>query len=467
MAKITFCGAAREVTGSMHVVEVDGKRIALDCGLFQGRRSESTEKNKHFKVPASQIDAVILSHAHIDHTGRLPMLVKQGFTGKIYSTPATRDLCAIMLADSAHIQEEDAKYINRKRQPDSPVEPLYDANDVIKTLKLFRTVAFNTKFTVTDRVRASFFETGHMLGSAGIELILNEPETRPHTLVFSGDLGRFHLPILRDPAPLPPCDTLICESTYGNKISPPADDLKSRLEEVISETQKRGGKVIIPAFSVGRTQSIVYYIHQLKHEGRITNMPVYVDSPLSVNATQVFQMHPDCYDVDARAFHAETGDILGAGTVNYTSSVEQSKSLDSRGDSIVIISSSGMCESGRILHHLKAAVESPKNTVLIVGFQAEHTLGRRIVDRAKTLRIYGEEYSLRANVVVLNGFSGHADKLELRKLTQPLAKRCKRAFLVHGEMDQMAALQATMQSDGFRSVELPVLGESEIVNPQT
>lgn len=463
MVKITFCGAAREVTGSMHVVEVDGKRIALDCGLFQGRRSEAASKNNHFKVPANFIDAVILSHAHIDHTGRLPLLVKQGFAGEVYATPATRDLCAIMLADSAHIQEEDAKYLNRKQQPDPPIEPLYFANDVIASLKLFRTVTFNTPFTVTDRVKARFFETGHMLGSAGIELTISEPDAKPHTLVFSGDLGRFNLPILRDPAPIPPCDTLICESTYGGKESPSTDDLKVRLEEVIRDTQSRGGKVIIPAFSVGRTQSIVYYIHQLKHEGRIPDVPIFVDSPLAVNATEVFQMHPDCYDVDARAFHAETGDILGAGTVNYVSSVDQSKALDARGDSIVIISSSGMCESGRILHHLKATVDSPKNTILIVGFQAEHTLGRRIVDRAPKLRIYGQEYRLRANVVVLNGFSGHADKHELRRLTQPLAKRCKRAFLVHGELDQMTAMQATMRGDGFKSVEMPVLGESEIV----
>jgi len=466
MAKITFCGAAREVTGSMHVVEVDGKRIALDCGLFQGKRSESTVKNKSFLMPAADIHAVVLSHAHIDHSGRLPMLVKQGFTGKIFSTAATRDLCAIMLADSAHIQEEDAKYLNRKSVANGgpPVEPLYSDQDAIATLRLFRTIAFNTKFHVTDRVVASFFETGHMLGSAGVALNFEEPGAKPHTLVFTGDLGRFHIPILRDPAPIPPCDTLICESTYGGKATPNNEDLKGQLKEVITDTQKRGGKVIIPAFSVGRTQSIVYYIHQLKHEGAISDIPVYVDSPLSVNATQVFQMHPDCYDVDARAFDAETGDMLGAGAVHYVSAVEQSKSLDTRRDSCVIISASGMCESGRILHHLKHAVESPKNTILIVGFQGQHTLGRRIVERASHLRIFRQLYALRAAVVVLNGFSGHADKKELRQMTLPLAGRCKQAFLVHGEDDQMTAMQATMRADGFKSVTMPENGASEIVN---
>lgn len=465
MAKITFCGAAQEVTGSMHVVEVAGKRIALDCGLFQGRRREAAEKNKRFLLPANSIDAVVLSHAHIDHTGRVPMLVKQGFAGKIYATAATRDLCAVMLADSAHIQEEDAKYLNRKSIANGgpPIEPLYEAHDVIDALRLYRTVAFYRKFHVTPHVTASFFETGHMLGSAGIELSIEEPGAKPHTLVFSGDLGRFDLPILRDPAPLPLCDTLICESTYGGKVSPRIEDLKGQLREVIVDTQKRGGKIIIPAFSVGRTQSIVYYIHQLKHEGAIDDIPVFVDSPLSVNATQVFQMHPDCYDVDARAFDNETGDMLGAGAVTYVSSVDQSKSLDSRGDSCVIISSSGMCESGRILHHLKHAVESPKNTILIVGFQGQHTLGRRIVERAKHVRIFGQEFPLRAAVVVLNGFSGHADKNELQRLTKPLAGRCKQAFLVHGEEDQMTAMQATMRGDGFKSVEMPRMGASEIV----
>ena len=460
MAKVSFHGAAREVTGSMHVVEADGKLIALDCGMFQGRRAESTEKNKRFDLPAKSLHAVVLSHAHIDHCGRLPLLVKQGFSGRIYATPATRDLCAIMLADSAHIQQEDANYLNKKRKKngEGPIEPLYDADDAVATLRLFQTASFNTPFWVAKNTQAKFFETGHMLGSAGIELTISEPGRPPLTLVFTGDLGRFNLPILRDPAPLPACDYLICESTYGGRATPTADDLKGQLEEVITRTFARNGKVIIPAFSVGRTQSIVYYIHQLKHEGKIKDLPVFVDSPLSVNATEVFRMHPECYDADARAFQAASGDMLGAGSVKYISAVEQSKALDRRRGSCVIISSSGMCETGRILHHLKNNVQSGKNTVLIVGYQGANTLGRRIVEREPHIKIFNQRLALKAEVVVLNGFSGHADKHELERMTTPLAGRCRRAFLVHGEMDQMEKLQATMRGKGFRSVEMPELG---------
>jgi len=465
MATLTFHGAAREVTGSMHLLEADGKRIALDCGLFQGRRAESAGKNQHFPVDPRSMHAVVLSHAHIDHTGRLPLLCRSGFEGSIHATPATRDLCAVMLADSAHIQEEDAEFLNRKlaRKGEPPISPLYSEADVRTAMEAFRTVSYNHWFWVSQCVRARYFEAGHMLGSAGIELEITEPGRPPVRLVFSGDLGRFGQPIIRDPAPLPACDFLICESTYGNRVTSPVADLPKQLETVIRETFARGGKVIVPAFSVGRTQTVVYAIHTLIAEGRLKTVPVFVDSPLSVNASEVFQMHPECFDADAKRLQARDGG-LGAGFVTYVHSVTESMALDRRKAPCVIISASGMCETGRILHHLKNHVASPKHTVLIVGFQAEHTLGRRIVEKQRKLRIFHKEVPLRAQVTVLNGFSSHADRDELRRMTRPLAAGCRRAFLVHGELDQMTPFAGAMRDMGFRGVEIPEPGQAFELN---
>jgi metallo-beta-lactamase family protein len=461
MTTLVFHGAAREVTGSMHVVEAGGRRVALDCGMFQGRRAEAAEKNVKFPFDPRELDAVILSHAHIDHSGRLPLLARQGYEGPVYSTPATRDLCAIMLADSAYIQEEDARYLNKKRlrRGEAPLEPLYNVDDAHSVLRLFHSVSFGRPFAVTDGVRGEFFETGHMLGAAGVLLTIRTGNGRPLRIVFTGDLGRFGMPILRDPSPLPHCDYLICESTYGGRATPGPRDLPGQLEKVLHETIERGGKVIVPAFSVGRTQTVVYTLHQLMHEERIPRIPVYIDSPLSVNATEIFRLHPECYNADARAFLRETGDILGNGCCTYVRSVEQSKSLNKKRKPCVIVSASGMCETGRILHHLKNNVQSAKNTVLIVGFQAANTLGRRIVEREPTLSILNQKLRLRAQVVVLNGFSAHADRDELRRMTQPLARDCRGAFLVHGEPDQMQQMSDSMRAVGFRSVETPEPGQ--------
>ncbi|MCK6485966.1 MAG: MBL fold metallo-hydrolase [Phycisphaerae bacterium] len=469
MMQITFHGAAREVTGSLHLIEVDSQRVALDCGLFQGRRRESDAKNRTFPFDAARLDAVILSHAHIDHSGRLPLLARQGFDGTVYSTAATRDLCAIMLADSAHIQEEDAKFLTKrlhKKRPgaEPPVDPLYESRDAADVLRLFHTVSLNRPFRVTSSLTAQFHEAGHMLGSAGVTLTYANGRQPPVTLVFSGDIGRFEMPILRNPAALPECDYLICESTYGGRKTQSNVDLKERLEAVIKETFERGGKVIIPAFSVGRTQTLVYFIHQLMEAGRLKDVPVYIDSPLSIDATEVFRLHPDCFDAEARRFNSRTGDMLGGGCCTYVRDVEDSKAINRRRRPCVVISASGMCENGRILHHLKNNVTSPKNTVLIVGFQGQHTLGRRIVEREKHLKILGEKLPLRAQVVVLNGFSAHADRDELRRLTQPLARRVKRAFLVHGEIDQMEKMTATMREDGFVDVSAPETGTTVPLN---
>ena len=463
MFEVTFHGAAREVTGSCHLLNVDGKHILLDCGLYQGKRSESEEKNRQFPIDPSKLHSVILSHAHIDHCGRLPLLVKRGFTGTTYATAATRDLCALLLADSAHIQFEDARYISRKRAKagEPPVEPLYDEDDVAATMRLFHAVPLDKPFWIIKRLKARYHEAGHMLGSASLELEFSPGDgKKPLHLVFTGDVGRFGLPILRDPAKLPECDYLICESTYGGRRHPPADDLPGEMAEVVSETVKRGGKVIIPAFSVGRTQVIVYTIHKLQVEGKIPKLPVFVDSPLSVNATEVFRLHPELFDAEARKFMQRNGDILGAGCCTFIHDVEESMRLNKRRAPCVIISASGMCENGRIVHHLRNNIQSPKNTVLIVGFQAAHTLGRRIVEKNSHVNIFGKKLRLRAEVVVLNGFSAHADRDELQRLTRPLADKCKTAFLVHGEPDQMEIMQKTMRTDGFKNVEMPERGDS-------
>lgn len=467
MMRLTFHGAAHEVTGSMHLVEADGMLVALDCGLFQGKRDETTAKNRTFPIDPTKLHAVVLSHAHIDHCGRLPLLVKQGFTGPIHATPATRDLSALLMADSAHIQAEDAKFINKKRvkngQP--PIEPLYDERDAAVALNLFHAAAHEQTFWITKQLSARFYEVGHMLGACLIELRYSPPDGgRPITLVFSGDVGRFNLPILQDPHPFPPCDYLITESTYGGRRHPPTDDLKKQLAQVINDTVKRGGKVIIPAFSVGRTQTVVYMIHQLQTEKRIPDVPVFVDSPLAVNATEVFRLHPDLFDSEARNFLRQTGDILGSGCCTYIRDAEESKKLNTRPSPCVIIAASGMCETGRIVHHLANNIESPKNTILIVGFQAAHTLGRRIVEKQPHVNIFGKQMKLRAQVVALNGFSGHADRDELERLLKPLAATCKRAFLVHGEMDQMTIMRDTMRNDGFKQVEMPAPGQSYELN---
>lgn len=457
MTTISFHGAAQEVTGSLHLLRVDGACIALDCGLFQGRRAEANEKNTTYPCDPSKIDAVILSHAHIDHSGRLPLLVKNGFAGEVYATPATRDLCALMLADSAHIQEEDAYYLNKKliRRGQPTIKPLYQNQDALGAVKLMRTVSYNRPFAVAKGVTGRFFDAGHILGSAGVELEICPDGAAPLKLVFTGDVGRPEAPILRDPAPLPECDYLICESTYGGRRADRVADTRDRLEAVLNETFSRRGKVIIPAFSVGRTQTIIYYLAELLRQGRVKNVPVYIDSPLSVNASEIFKLHPECYDHDAMKLQRRDGDIFGNDCCTYIRDVEESKRLHRRRSSCVIISASGMCEAGRILHHLKNNIRSPRNTILIVGYQASHTLGRRLVEREPFVRIFKQRYRVKAQVAVLNGFSAHADAGELAGLTRPLASRCRQAFVVHGEPDQSGALQQTMIDAGFARVATP------------
>ncbi|MCP4592727.1 MAG: MBL fold metallo-hydrolase [bacterium] len=462
-ARLRFHGAAQEVTGSMHLVEHDGHTIALDCGLFQGRRAEANEKNRSFPCDPTEIDAVVLSHAHIDHCGKLPRLVRGGFCGPVYATPATCDLVRLLLADSAYIQEEDAAYWNRKRvrKGDAPIEPLYTAEDMEAAVELLEPRALGEKFEAVAGVQVTLHEAGHMLGSAGVLLELSGGGTGNTRVCYTGDLGRLNLAILRDPAPLPMCEYLICESTYGGRESPDNVNMDEQLAAIINETVERGGKLIVPAFAVGRTQVIVYHVRQLAYERKIAqHLPIIVDSPLAIRATEVFRQHPEVYDVEASAFRRVTGDLFKCADCEYTRSVEQSKALHGRKEPMIIISASGMCECGRILHHLKNNIEDPRNAVLIVGYQAAHTLGRRLVERQKKIRIFGETYEVKARVKSLKGFSAHADAGELCEWTAPLAGTVRRAFLVHGEPDQQQILAERLGERGFGDVVVPSCGQT-------
>ncbi|HNQ21918.1 MAG TPA: MBL fold metallo-hydrolase [Phycisphaerae bacterium] len=457
MAELMFHGAVEEVTGSLHLVRVDDRWVALDCGMFHGRRAEMEEKNRAWPVPPAKLSAVVLSHAHIDHSGRLPRLVRDGFDGPIYCTPATRDLCAIMLADSAHIQEEDVYYVNKRRRRKGlePIEPLYEGDDALAAVGMMQTVSYDRWFSVVPGLLASFVDAGHMLGSAGIYLEFAKRNGHTPSLFFSGDTGRPNKPIIRDPHPFPKCGTIICESTYGNRDNEPVEQARAQLVEVVQRTYARGGKLIIPAFSVGRTQTIAYYLQEELSAGRIPPYPIYVDSPLAVDATEVFLTHPECYDQDARALHARTGSLLGPSCCTYIRDVEESKRLHARKEPCTILSASGMCEAGRIRHHIKNNVENPNNTILIAGYQAANTLGRRLADGANEINLFNETYAVRAAVVQIHGFSAHADRTELLRLLTPLKDESERICLVHGEPDQRQALAATLREMGFPHVELP------------
>ena len=462
MIELTFHGAARRTTGSMHYVRHDEKLLSLDCGMFQGHRAEARELNQHFPISPRKLDLVLLSHAHVDHSGRLPVLVKRGFEGPIYATPATRDLCQIMLPDSGHIQEEDAEFWNAKRADEGKrIQPLYTVEDARATLPQFRTIDYDTTFEVCPDCSATYLEAGHILGSA---MLLLEMKRNGSTrrLLYSGDMGRFDVPILRNPTePLPEVDYLITECTYADRRHDNPTDMKEKLRRIITETAAIGGKVIIPAFSVGRTQTIIYYLIQLFTEGRLRQLPVFVDSPLSTHATEVFEKHPECYDREAIRQWGKEGHLFGRdGAVKYITDVNDSKALNGRNEPCVIMAASGMCEAGRILHHLKNNVEDEKNTVIIVGFMAQHTLGRRIVERREEIKVFGRMYPLRARVEVLNGFSAHADVDEFRRLYGPMAKKLRGAFVVHGEEAQPEAMRALLGELGCRKTTIPSPGDT-------
>ncbi|MEO7457381.1 MAG: MBL fold metallo-hydrolase [Gemmatimonadaceae bacterium] len=461
--KITFAGAAREVTGSCHILEIGGRTVLLDCGMFQGRRSETREKNAEVPVEVGSVDAIVLSHAHIDHSGRLPMLTKLGYRGPIYCTSATRDLCAVMLADSAHIQEKDAEFLSRRGK--EQVYPLYSMRDATTAAEKMIGMPYDEAFDVVPGVRATFVDAGHILGSASV--VLDCVEGAEHRrIVFSGDIGRAGLPIIRDPKPpLGGADVVLLESTYGNRDHESVEGARDRLAKVIAETAARGGKVLIPAFAVGRTQEIVYDLHVLAREGKIPNIPIYIDSPLAIDATTVFSMHPEVFDRTEDLIQ-KVQDLFNFTFVRYTRDASESKALNAMHGPMIIIAASGMCEAGRILHHLANNASDPRTTILIVGFQAEHTLGRRIVDRAPMIRVFGDEVPLRARVEVINGYSAHGDRHELQawldavRAGAPDGRAPGTIYLVHGEVEAQDAFAEQLRAAGYASVHTPARHDS-------
>jgi metallo-beta-lactamase family protein len=456
---VTFWGAAQTVTGSMHRLDAAGRTLLLDCGLFQGRRAESRLRNSEFPFRPKEIDAVLLSHAHIDHCGNLPNLIRQGFNGPIYCTPATRDLADVMLGDAAKIQEEDAAYLNRHREQGEPaVEPLYTGRDVYRTLLKLRPVQYDAPVQIAPGIEATFVDAGHLIGSAMIAVHIAGPNGA-RRVTFTGDVGRPDQPILRDPARVPPADLIISESTYGGHTHEPVEESAERLGEVVRHTAERGGKLIIPAFAVGRTQTIVYFLYQLIRAGRLPEIPIYVDSPMAAKATEVFQKHPECFDADTLHLLKDHPEVFGAGRVRYIEKVHDSIALNKHQGPCVIISASGMCEAGRVLHHLKHHIGDPRSTILIAGFQAEHTLGRRLVERRPEVRILGRPFRVKAEIVVLNGLSSHADHGELLRDLSPLVGVAQKVRLVHGEPARAAALAEALRAAGFADVGIPDRGE--------
>ena len=463
--RITFHGAAREVTGSMHLIEVNDKRILLDTGMYQGRREETYERNLKFPFDPKTIDAVVLTHAHIDHSGNIPNLVKQGFQGNVWCTAATRNLSVYMLMDSGHIQETDADYVNKKRRKDNlpPIEPLYTRQDAQTSLTHFFSVGLQRPFLVADGVEATFHNAGHILGSAWVALEIREFSTgKQWRLIFSGDIGRPGMAILNDPALPDAADLLILESTYGARLHPTRSEARKELRDVVRETARRRGKVIIPSFAVGRTQELVYALSQLEAEGAIPSLPIFVDSPLAVNATEVFRLHPEEWDEEVAAFLREEDrrSPFDSSNVEYVRDVVRSKKLNYLKEPAIIISANGMAENGRILHHLKNNIEDPENTILIVSFQAENTLGRKLASGARRVNIFGEEYAVRARVVSIEGYSAHADQAELLAWARPLDRnRLQRTFLVHGEPVPAETLADKLRGEGMRSVTVPERGQ--------
>ncbi|MBP9211375.1 MAG: MBL fold metallo-hydrolase [Bacteroidetes bacterium] len=456
--ELQFIGAARTVTGSMHLVRANGKQILLDCGMFQGCRADTYERNKNFPFDASSIDAVVLSHAHIDHAGNLPNLVKNGFRGNIYCTPATADLCRIMLMDSGHIQEKDVEFVNKRRKKKHlpPIEPLYTTEDVEPMLELLVEVPYRAEFEVLEGVKAIYHDAGHILGSASVHLTITEKGKQPFHLGFSGDVGRPNLPILRDPEFMGNVDALICESTYGGKLHAPAEESSQKLLDVVKRTMERGGKIIVPAFSVGRTQDLVYQLNDLKNRGLLPDIPVFVDSPLSMKATEIFRKHPECFDDETNRILKTDDDVFGFERLHFIRDAEESKTLNDRKGSCMIIAASGMCEAGRIVHHLANNIENPDNTVMIVGYQAEHTLGRKIVERQPEVSIFGEVRRLNCEVTVMNNFSAHADNNELLGFVEPMDRsKLKNIFLVHGDLDRAERFSASLKEHRFQRVDIP------------
>lgn len=468
--KITFLGAAGEVTGSQHLIETDSRRILLDCGLFQGRRDECHEKNHQFRCAPSELDGVILSHAHIDHTGNVPGLVRSGFTGSIFCTPATAAIAEIMLRDSAKIQREDARYLNKKRHRNNraeggklppKIEPLYDEDDVRKATRMFQPLAFDEWHQLADDFRLRFHRAGHILGSAIVEIELQDGG-KTRRVVFSGDLGQRSMPLYRDPTPVDGCDALICESTYGNRTHPPIANIRGHLERIIQRAIENDGRVIIPAFSLGRTQLVLFILNNMYNEGLLGDMPVFVDSPLATRLTEVYRdfQHELNETVLTKLQHDD--DVFEFPTLRFVQSRQESMQINRLKGAFTVIASSGMCEFGRVVHHLKHAVADDRNEIVIIGYQAANTLGRRLVERQPVVRIHGRELPLRARVEMINGLSAHGDADDLKWWIGGMARRggADNVFLVHGERDSAEALADLIRDDCNTDPVIPELYET-------
>ncbi len=460
--QITFHGAAGEVTGSQHLLEVEERRILFDCGLFQGHRAEARRKNEEFAFPAESIDAVILSHAHIDHSGNLPRLYRQGFRGPIYCTEATADVATIMLRDSAKIQAEDARYLGKHlKRGHPPIEPLYDDEDVDGIVGLFETIEYGRMRQIDRDTRIRFLDAGHILGSAITELDVQEAGVWKR-VVYSGDLGRRDSPLLHDPQPIERCDVLICESTYGNRLHPPARDIKQELRRILSDAVKLEGRVIVPAFSLGRTQQLTYFLNDLFNEGKLPPIPVYVDSPLSLRLTRIYREHLSVMDAEVQRVLEADPDPFGFPWLTYIHSGAESRALNDRHGAMVIISASGMCENGRVVHHLAHAIRDDRNTIALIGFQAEHTLGRKLAERRPFVKIFDHEFPLKAHVEKLDGLSAHADANDFRWWFEQAAQRggIGQAFLVHGEPEASRALADILDGYCDEHPIIPARGDS-------
>lgn len=458
--KIKFCGGAGRVTGSMHLVTSDRSSVILDCGIFYGRRDEYYQENSSFPFQPENIDACLLSHAHIDHCGNIPTLIKHGFRSKVHCTPSTRDLCRYMLPDSGYIQEEDIKYVNKinKRRGIPPHAPLYTKKDADKALKHFRALDYHKTLDVAKDMKVTFYEAGHILGSAVVVLEVEQPK-RPLRIAYAVDLGRVGMPLLRNPEVPKDIDYLIMESTYGNKDHGELKDAEILLAETIAKTVDRGGKIIIPSFALERTQLIVYFISELIKRRLVKEIPIYVDGPLAVNLTRVFRDNWRYFDEDTQKAFRSDRDPLGYGNITYIRNVNDSKRLNDDPRPSIIISASGMCENGRILHHLKNNIENPKNAIVAIGYMARDTLGRRIVEMQGSVRIFGRPYELKAEVVIIDAFSSHADRQGLVDYAKECSKDIKKVFIVHGESEHSEALQNNLKKQTNLKSHIPAKGE--------